>query len=184
MTVNPLFLDDDIDINRDHGYVHRCEEFDFIEGIFYMARQACKQSHDLIAIANQVCIAHGYCTENRFHQLTDWTREQFIEAGAPISMVYSPPFRPAAGPGKYLKYDYSRRSYSEMIKQDQKDLSIDLSGSALIGNKISDMQAGIAAGVGTNLLFAEGCPNKLDGLNYQPIITLREAISYLQRGAQ
>jgi D-glycero-D-manno-heptose 1,7-bisphosphate phosphatase len=71
-----------------------------------------------------------------------------------------------------------------MIHQAQKELSIDLSRSVLIGDKISDIQAGIAAGVGTNLLLAEDRPSELDSLSYELIATLPEAISYLQWGAE
>jgi D-glycero-D-manno-heptose 1,7-bisphosphate phosphatase len=71
-----------------------------------------------------------------------------------------------------------------MILQAQKDLSIDLNRSVLIGDKFSDIQAGTAAGVGTNLLFAAERTNELGGLNYERIETLREAIPYLQRGVQ
>jgi D-glycero-D-manno-heptose 1,7-bisphosphate phosphatase len=85
--------------------------------------------------------------------------------------------------GKYLKDDFSRKPHPGMIRQAQKELSIDLMPSVLIGDEVSDIQAGIAAGVGTNLLFVAECPNELDGLNYELISTLREAISYLQEGA-
>ena len=71
-----------------------------------------------------------------------------------------------------------------MIHQAKKELSIDLSRSVLIGDKVSDIQAGIAAGVGTNLLLAAERPSELDVLNYELIATLPEAISYLKRGAE
>lgn len=71
-----------------------------------------------------------------------------------------------------------------MILQAQKELSIDLSRSLLIGDNVSDIQAGTAAGIGTNLLFAAERPNELGGLNYELIATLCEAIPYLQRGVQ
>ena len=58
--------------------------------------------------------------------------------------------------------------------------AIDLSCSVLIGDKVSDIQAGHAAGVGTNLLFASQRPPELDGLHYHQIGTLREALPYLK----
>ena len=50
----------------------------------------------------------------------------------------------------------------------------------LIGDKVSDILAGNAAGVGTNLLFASQRPSVLGGLNYDQIATLREALPYLK----
>jgi D-glycero-D-manno-heptose 1,7-bisphosphate phosphatase len=184
MSYSAVFLDRDGVINHNHGYVHKREDLDFIDGIFDVARHAYEQNYKLVVITNQADIARGYFTEEQFHQLTDWMCQQFSAAGAPIERVYFSPCHPTAGLGKYLKEDVSRKPHSGMILQSQKDLSIDLRRSVLIGDMISDIQAGTAAGVGTNLLFAAERPNELGGLNYELIATLREAIPYLQRGVQ
>jgi D-glycero-D-manno-heptose 1,7-bisphosphate phosphatase len=184
MLHSALFLDRDGVINHNHGYVYKPEDFDFIKGVFDVARYAHAQSYKLVVITNQAGIARGYYTEKQFHQLTDWMCQQFLAVGAPISRVYFSPYHPTAGLGQYLKNDVSRKPHPGMILQAQKDLSIDLSRSVLIGDQVTDIQAGITAGVGTNLLFAAERPNELDVLNYQLIATLREAMSYLQRGPQ
>lgn len=184
MLVPAVFLDRDGVINHNHGYVHKREDFDFIDGIFDLAREAYQRHHKIIVITNQAGIARGYYSEDQFHQLTNWMCEQFSAAGAPIDKVYFSPYHPIAGLGHYLKDDFSRKPHPGMILQSQKELSIDLSRSVLIGDKVSDIQAGTAAGVGTNLLFAAGRPNELNGLNYELIATLREAIPYFQQGVR
>lgn len=184
MAVNALFLDRDGVINHNIGYVHKREDFDFIEGIFDVAQHACEHNYKLVIITNQAGIARGYYTEEQFLQLTDWMCQQFLEAGGPISSVYFSPYHPTAGLGKYLRDDFSRKPYPGMIIQAQKDLSIDLSRSVLIGDNVSDIQAGIAAGVGKNLLFAAEPAKELDGVDYEVIATLREAVNYLHRGTQ
>ena len=178
MSYSAVFLDRDGVINHNHGYVHKREDFDFIEGIFDVARHAYENHYKLVVITNQAGIARGYYTEEQFHQLTDWMCQQFSAAGAPIERVYFSPYHPTAGLGQYLKDDVSRKPQPGMIRQAQNDLSIDLSRSVLIGDKVTDIQAGISAGVGTNLLFAAERPNELGGLNYELITTLREAILY------
>jgi D-glycero-D-manno-heptose 1,7-bisphosphate phosphatase len=184
MSIQALFLDRDGVINLNYGYVHKREDFDFIEGIFDLARHAYEQNYKLVVITNQAGIARGYYTEELFHQLTDWMCQQFSAAGAPIEKVYFSPYHPTAGLGQYLKDDFSRKPHPGMILQAQKDLSIDLSRSVLIGDKVSDIQAGIAAGVGTNLLFVPERSNELVGLSYEPIASLCEAKLYLQRSVQ
>lgn len=184
-----LFLDRDGVINVNHGYVHKRDEFDFIDGIFDLVRHACQQQFKVVVITNQAGIGRGYYTEVKFHQLTDWMCEQFSAAGAPISRVYYSPYHPTAGIGEYLKDDYSRKPHPGMILQAQEDMAIDLSCSVLIGDKVSDIQAGTAAGVGKNILFASQRPSELDGLKYDRIATLREALPFLknnsaQRGMQ
>ena len=175
-----IFLDRDGVINRNYGYVYKQENFDFIEGIFDIALHAHKSKYKLIIITNQAGIGRGYYTEEQFHHLTAWMCDHFSAAGSPIDHVYYSPYHPTAGIGKYLKDDYSRKPNPGMILQAQKDFSIDLGSSILIGDKVGDIQAGIAAGVGTNLLFSEERPSELNGMKYDLISTLLEAIPYLR----
>lgn len=179
-----VFLDRDGVINHNHGYVHKREDFDFIDGIFDLVRHACMQSYKIIVITNQAGIARGYYTEAQFHQLTYWMCQQFSQAGAPITKVYFSPYHPTDGLGSYLKDDFSRKPHPGMILQAQIDLSIDLARSLLIGDKASDIEAGTAAGVGTKLLFAVDRPKELESIDYELIATLREALPYIQLGVQ
>lgn len=182
MAHSAVFLDRDGVINHNYGYVHKREDFDFIDGIFDLARYAHEQRYKLVVVTNQAGIARGYYTEEQFYQLTDWMCQQFLVAGAPIDRIYFSPYHPTAGLGRYLKDDISRKPQPGMIFQAQKELSIDLSRSVLIGDKLSDIQAGTAAGVGTNLLLTTERPNELGDLKYELIASLNEAIPYLQRG--
>ena len=70
MSYSAVFLDRDGVINHNHGYVHKREDFDFIDGIFDVARHAYEQNYKLVVITNQAGIARGYYTEEQFHQLT------------------------------------------------------------------------------------------------------------------
>ena len=58
-------------------------------------------------------------------------------------------------------------------------MNLNLGNSILIGDKASDIQAGIAAGVGLNILFDQKQPSELSGLPYQAIATLREALPFI-----
>ena len=174
-----FFLDRDGVININHGHVHKREDFDFIDGIFDVARYAHQQDYKLVVITNQAGIGRGYYTEDDFHQLTDWMCKQFSTGGAPIERVYFSPYHPTAGIGEYLKDDFSRKPHPGMILQARAELDLDLASSVLIGDKASDIQAGIAAGVGQNLLFAPQRPEELDGLDYEIIATLHEVSPYL-----
>ena len=49
----------------------------------------------------------------------------------------------------------------------------------MIGDNAIDIQAGIAAGVGLNILFAEKQNSELSGLHYHVISTLREALPFM-----
>ena len=174
-----LFLDRDGVINHDYGYVCKAKDFHFIDGIFDLARSAHEQHFKLVVITNQSGIGRGYYTEADFHKLNKWMCNQFLEAGAPIDKVYFSPYHPAAGIGDYLKDDYSRKPHPGMILQAQEELRIDLYNSLLVGDKLSDIKAGAAAGIGTNLLLSTGSSPVPNKLKYRCISSLIEAVPYL-----
>lgn len=174
-----LFLDRDGVINVNHGYVHRPENFDFIDGVFDLGRAAHAQNYRLVVITNQAGIARGFYSEQQFHELTQWMCDQFLLQGAPIAKVYYSPFHPTEGFGKYKKDDLSRKPHPGMILQAQRELNLDLERSILIGDKASDIKAGISAGVGCNLLFANDEPAELQNVDYKRITSPADALPLL-----
>ena len=171
-------------INVNHGYVHEVESFEFINGIFEVARAAHTNGYKLIVITNQSGIGRGYYSEHQFHQLTEWMCNQFFNAGAPIEKVYFSPFHPTAGIGAYKKDDISRKPRPGMIYQAQQDMNLNLGSSILIGDKVSDIQAGIEAGVGLNILFGQKRPPELNDLPYHIIKTLCESLLFMNSRSQ
>ena len=153
MSNKALFLDRDGVINVDHGYVHKINDFDFVSGIFDLSRKAIQKGYKIFVITNQAGIARGYYSLVDFNNLTDWMYERFKQEQCEISKVYLSPYHPTEGIGKYRKEHYSRKPNPGMIFLAQKEFDIDLKASILIGDKESDIEAGISAGVGTNLRF-------------------------------
>lgn len=182
MQARALFLDRDGVINVNHGYVHRTDNFEFIDDIFDVARTAHAQHYKLVVITNQAGIARGYYSQQQFYDLTSWMCEQFLKRGSQIAKVYFSPYHPTEGVGEYKKDDFSRKPHPGMILQAQHELNLDLERSILIGDKVSDIQAGIAAGVGCNILFAQERPTELPSDAYQRITKLRDALSFITRG--
>ncbi len=150
-----LFLDRDGVINIDHGYVSTVESFTFIDGIFELCRSAKQLDYLIFVITNQAGIARGYYTEQDFLRLTDWMCAVFCAEGVVIDKVYFCPFHPESGVGVYKIDSIYRKPGPGMILQAAKEFGVDLAKSVLVGDMETDIQAGIAAGVGCNLLF---CP--------------------------
>jgi D-glycero-D-manno-heptose 1,7-bisphosphate phosphatase len=181
MLTRALFLDRDGVINVNHGYVHTRESFDFIEGIFELACFAAAQRYLIIVVTNQAGIGRGFYTEEQFQLLNKWMSKKFMDVGAPISHVYFSPYHPTDGKGEYLKDDFSRKPNPGMLLEAQKDFSIDLSHSVLIGDSTSDIVAGNVAGVGTNLLYSTKCSSELGQFHYHQITKLQDGIPFLTR---
>lgn len=106
--------------------------------------------------------------------------DQFNNNGTPISKVYFSPYHPTEGIGEYKKDHLSRKPHPGMILQAQQDFNLDLNQSILIGDKRSDIQAGIAAGVKCNILFSEVRPADLSTMPCYWVTALTDAIPFLE----
>ena len=179
-----LLLDRDGVINHNHGYVHNIDNFDFIDGIFDLVRTAHAYNLKVVVITNQSGIGRGFYSEEQFLQLTSWMCKQFINAGAPIDKVYFSPFHPTEGLGKYKKDDFSRKPNPGMIIQAQKELGLDLGSSILIGDKATDIGAGMAAGLGLNILFTQEILPEIVSQKCHVITSLREAFPLINKLAK
>ncbi|MGH8118657.1 MAG: D-glycero-alpha-D-manno-heptose-1,7-bisphosphate 7-phosphatase, partial [Rhodanobacteraceae bacterium] len=144
-----LFLDKDGVINVDHGYVCTPERTDFINGIFDLCRAATQQGFVNGVVTNQAGIARGYYTEREFTAYMDWVRDEFRKRDAQLDAVYYCPHHPVHGRGEYLCDCECRKPKPGMILNAARDMHLDLAGSVLLGDTVSDVAAGQAAGIGT-----------------------------------
>jgi len=176
-----LFLDRDGVINRDFAYVHRPDQFEFMEGIFALCQQAAKCGYLLIVVTNQAGIGRGYYSEEQFLSLTAWMKDQFAAQGVPLAEVYYCPSHPEHGLGAYRIDSPDRKPNPGMILRAQRQFNIDLEGSILIGDKDSDTEAGARAGIGTRLLYAPSGNCATLPASATAIITeLHDAVNYLK----
>lgn len=150
-----LFLDRDGVINIDHGYVYLPEQTEWVPGIFDLCRTARDRGYALVVITNQAGIARGYYGEAEFAAYSNWLQEQFLMRGLEILAIYHCPHHPSAGIGALRQECDCRKPKPGMILRAQRELDLDLPASALIGDKASDIEAGLAAGVGNCLRLAE-----------------------------
>lgn len=150
-----LLLDRDGVINVDHGYVHSQERFEYVPGIFGLARAAHGAGYLLVVVTNQAGIGRGYYGEDDFFRLTEWMHARFAAEGAPIARVYFCPHHPEAGIARYRLDCPDRKPNPGMILRARDDLDLDLAASVIVGDKETDMEAGRRAGVGTLLLVGD-----------------------------
>ena len=176
-----IFLDRDGIINIDHGYVIRREDFNFVAGIFELVRYVKSQGYLVVVVTNQAGIGRGYYTEEEFHRLMEWVAERFAENGGAIDKVYFCPDHPKHGVGQYRRHSPMRKPGPGMIFAACEELDIDPAQSVMIGDKDSDMLAGQAAGVATNLLYAPAnaqMKQEANSTSSYVINDLRQAIGF------
>lgn len=172
-----LFLDRDGVINVEKNYVHRIEDFEFLNGIFDLCRAAAERNMPIVVVTNQAGIGRGYYSEAQFQMLTNWMKARFEEARAPVTAVYSCPYHPEHGVGSYRKESFDRKPNPGMLLRARDELGLDLARSILIGDKASDIAAAKAAGVGITLQLGSDIE---DSTSNKVVYSLKEACSFFK----
>jgi len=148
-----LFLDRDGVINKDYGYVRSRDNFDFIEGVFKLCKQAQDRGFIIIIVTNQSAIGRGLISERNFLKLCNWMEEEMNAHGINIAKIYYSPYHPIFGIRKYKKDSTCRKPNPGMFIQAEREFNIDMTESLNVGNNIGDIEAGKKANVKNNFLF-------------------------------
>ena len=133
-----LFLDRDGVINVNYGYVYHAENFEFIDGIFDVARAAHSFNYKLIIITNQSGIARGFFTEkelNKFHKMMNFILKK---KGGIIDKLYYCPYHPNGKIKKYKRKSNLRKPDNGMLLKAMKQFKLHPSECVMIGDQRSD----------------------------------------------
>lgn len=150
MKSKALFLDRDGVINKEINYLHRIEDFIFNKGIFELCHSFEQKGYKIFIITNQAGIARKFYSEDDYWILTKWMVAEFLKKDIQITKVYHCPHHPE------ITGDCScRKPNPLLIKLAESEFNLDLSGSILIGDKLSDVEAGKNAGIGLNILIQQ-----------------------------
>lgn len=145
-----LFLDRDGVINIEKDYLYKIDDFEFIGGILQLCKYYQNLGFIIIAITNQSGIARKFYTEKDFNLLTQWMIKEFEINGVEIKKVYFCPHHPD------ISGECScRKPNPGMLIQASEEFNIDLKNSIIIGDKESDIEAGLNAGLSETYLFDE-----------------------------
>jgi len=154
-----VFLDRDGTIIEDVGYIDGCDKVKFLLGSGEAIRLLNETGFRVIVITNQAGVARGYFTEETVKEINEYVQESLAKQEAFIDMIYYCPHHVEGIIEEYRKECSCRKPNPGMIEKAVREFDIDLKNSFLIGDKISDIEAGRRAGCKTILLAGEDPPD-------------------------
>ncbi|MCL2761091.1 MAG: D-glycero-beta-D-manno-heptose 1,7-bisphosphate 7-phosphatase [Desulfuromonadales bacterium] len=143
ITHKAVFLDRDGTLNVESGYIFKIEDIKFIPGVKEGLSLLKSAGFLLVVITNQAGVAKNLYTIDDLEKLHNFMQNELEEFGVGIDGWYFCPHHPEYGE---LKECNCRKPLPGMIYAAANDLNIDLSASWVVGDKTSDILAGIAAG--------------------------------------
>ena len=146
-----IFLDRDGTINVEKDYIYKSEDLVFEEGTIEALKTFKNLGYILIVISNQSGIARGYFTEEDLNIFNNNMNEILKKNGVEITEFYCCPHHPD-GIGEYKKVCECRKPNNKMIEDAIKKYNINREKSYMIGDKTSDIGAGLKSNLKTVLV--------------------------------
>ena len=146
-----IFLDRDgvIVENIDNNYVNAITDVSFIPGALEALRCLAQSEFAVILVTNQAGVAKGYLSLETAHEINDYILQAIQHAGGRVDQAYMCHHAPEAN-------CICRKPKPGMLLQAARELDLDLSQSWMIGDALTDLQAGQAAGVKETVLVLTG----------------------------
>lgn len=142
MPRNALFLDRDGTLITDVGYPRDPSRVELLPGVVPVLLEVVARGWALVIIGNQSGVGRGIITPDEAMRVEARVEALFAEHGVRFDGAYFCFHAPAES-------CRCRKPEPGMLLDAARDLSLDLDGSVMIGDKASDVQAGRTAGCRT-----------------------------------
>lgn len=156
MSAKGAFIDRDGVLNEERAFVHRIEDFHLLPGALEALKALQAAGYRLIVITNQSGIARGLYSEADYLAFTAQMRERLQAAGVRLDAVEYCPHLADAPVERYRLDCDCRKPRAGMLTKAMSALDIDPKASFLVGDRLSDIEAGRAAQLGRCFLVRTG----------------------------
>ena len=150
------FIDRDGVIIEERGYAYRIEDYAPLPGAVAALRELQAVGFRLVVVTNQSGIARGLYTEDDYLAFTAHMQARLLAGGVRLDAVEYCPHLPDAAVARYRLACDCRKPRPAMLQRAASKLNIDLASSILVGDRLTDIEAGRAAGVGRCFLVRSG----------------------------
>jgi len=186
-----VFLDRDGVIIRDSGYLRTPRGLRLMPGAAAAIARLNRAGIPVVVVTNQSAMARGWLSPEKLEEIHAELRRRLAAAGAYLDAIYYCPHHPTAGVREHRRECDCRKPSPGMLLQAAREKAIRLSDAVMIGDKISDLEAGRRAGCATALVLSgEGRRTQgqmrargLEALADAVFTTFPRAVEWCLRGA-
>jgi D-glycero-D-manno-heptose 1,7-bisphosphate phosphatase len=150
-----LFIDRDGCLTEEVGYVNHPSRVRLLPRSAEAVRRLNAGGVAAVLATNQAGIAKGYFSAEVLAEVQAEVASQLAAAGARLEGVYVCTHHPRDGAPPYRAACECRKPRPGLLQRAARELGLDLARSAMVGDKISDVEAGHAAG-GAGVLVLTG----------------------------
>ena len=154
-----LFVDRDGVLIEDKHHLSGPEQVVLCQGSQALVATAHLQGWPVVVITNQSGIAKGYFDWHAYEEVTD-QMIKLLGKSAPLAGIY------ANGHGADSSAESWRKPSPAMLLEAARELNLDIKRSILVGDRLSDLEAGARAGAQTLVHVLTG-----HGHEERPVIT-------------
>lgn len=142
-----VLFDRDGVLNEDRGYIYKKKDLKILNGVYSAIKYLNLKKIFVIVVTNQAGVGRGLYSEKDLNNLHLFFQIKLKKHNAAIDNFYFCPFHKDAGKGRYKKDSFFRKPNPGMLLQAIREFNIDKKKCLMIGDKITDKQAAIKAGV-------------------------------------
>jgi D-glycero-D-manno-heptose 1,7-bisphosphate phosphatase len=150
-----LFVDRDGTLNPDLHYLKDAARLEVFRGVGNSLRLAHEHDWLVICVTNQSGIERGFYTEADVERIHDRLNALLAAEGGRVDAFYHCPHAPEHGCP-------CRKPGTELFERARRDWSVDLSASAIVGDRVLDAEAGRKLGMLTALVRWPGHSAEVD----------------------
>jgi len=155
MNKKAVFFDRDGTLNVDIAYLHRPEDFVWIDGAQEAIKYVNSKGYLAILVTNQSGVGRGYYPETDIKNVYNWMNRELAKIGAHLDALFYCPHHPQAKLAEYRKVCSCRKPATGMVDAACAEYGIDRSKSYFVGDSDSDMECAARAGV-TGIKYTTG----------------------------
>ena len=163
--VKAVFLDRDGVINEliyypEQGIIDSpftVGQFSLLPGVGEAIKKLREVNYKAIIVSNQPGIAKGYMSDETFEKIKEKMKEELVKEGAYLDGEYYCFHHPEAKVERLKANCECRKPKPGLLLQAAGEMNVDLSGSWMIGDGLTDIKAGKGAGCRTILLGRMKC---------------------------